>query len=95
MSPKRRFLGALLGGRVDRPSVASATSTACIKLMGNVNNPVTLYRGTPDDVRREVEALCRVGIDIIGPECAIPLTTPIANLKAITEAVIEISAGQA
>jgi len=23
-------------------------------------------------------------IDIIGPECAVPLTTPLANLKVVT-----------
>ena len=29
------------------------------------------------------------GVNIIGPECAIPLATPIENLKAIVEAVRE------
>jgi [methyl-Co(III) methanol-specific corrinoid protein]:coenzyme M methyltransferase len=27
------------------------------------------------------------GIEIIGPECAVPLTTPTANLQAIVSAV--------
>ena len=33
MTPKRRFLSSLLGGRVDRPSVASVTSVANIEQM--------------------------------------------------------------
>ncbi len=58
-----------------------------ITLMGNINNPETLLRGSPDDVRREVEECLRQDIEIIGPECAVPLTTPTENLQAITEAV--------
>jgi len=33
MSPKRRFLSALFGGRIDRPSVANPTSIATVELM--------------------------------------------------------------
>ena len=29
------------------------------------------------------------GVDIIGPECAIPLATPLANLQAIAAACRE------
>ncbi|SMB99062.1 [methyl-Co(III) methanol-specific corrinoid protein]:coenzyme M methyltransferase [Thermanaeromonas toyohensis ToBE] len=60
-----------------------------ISLIGNVNNPVTLLEGTPEDVRREVFAICEAGIEIIAPECAVPLRTPNTNLKAIVEAVVE------
>lgn len=58
-----------------------------ITLMGNINNPETLLYGTPDDVAREVRRCLRSNIEIIAPECAVPLTTPTENLRAITEAV--------
>lgn len=60
-----------------------------ISLAGSINNPVTLFAGTPEDVRREVIANIEAGIEIIAPECAVPLRTPNANLKAIVTAVEE------
>ena len=60
-----------------------------ISLVGNINNPKTLYQGTPDDVYRQVRYSIAAGVNIIGPECAIPLATPIENLKAIVEAARE------
>ncbi|MCD6360669.1 MAG: MtaA/CmuA family methyltransferase, partial [Armatimonadetes bacterium] len=57
-----------------------------IALMGNINNPETLLHGGPDDVAAEVETCLRAGIEIIGPECAVPLTTPTENLRAIVAA---------
>ena len=58
-----------------------------ITLMGNINNPRTLLRGTPADVGREVEECLRSEIEIIAPECAVPLTTPTDNLKAVSVSV--------
>ena len=58
-----------------------------IILIGNINDPSTLLFGRPEDVRKEVEYAIRCGVDIIGPECAVPLLTPIANLKEITKVV--------
>jgi [methyl-Co(III) methanol-specific corrinoid protein]:coenzyme M methyltransferase len=60
-----------------------------ISLVGNVNNPEVLYQGTPDDVYRQVRYGIEAGINIIGPECAIPLATPMKNLKAIVTAANE------
>ena len=60
-----------------------------ISLVGNINNPKTLYQGTPDDVYRQVRYSIAAGVNIIGPECAIPLATPIENLKAIVETAHE------
>jgi hypothetical protein len=31
----------------------------------------------------DANAECRASIDAVGPECAIPLATPLVNLKAI------------
>ena len=53
-----------------------------LALMGGISN-FTLLRSTPDDVIAQVCAAWTGDTDVIGPECAIPLTTPLANLKAI------------
>jgi uroporphyrinogen-III decarboxylase len=58
-------------------------------LIGNVNNPRTLLQGTPEDVYRQARYAIESGVEIIGPECAIPLSTPLENLKAIVAAVQE------
>lgn len=58
-----------------------------ITLMGNINNPQTLLKGTVADVQREVAECLRCEIEIISPECAVPLTTPTENLRAVAEAV--------
>jgi [methyl-Co(III) methanol-specific corrinoid protein]:coenzyme M methyltransferase len=60
-----------------------------ICLVGNVNNPQTLLQGTPEDVRKQVRYAIEAGVNIIAPECAVPLTTPIENLKALVAAVHE------
>jgi [methyl-Co(III) methanol-specific corrinoid protein]:coenzyme M methyltransferase len=60
-----------------------------MSLVGNVNNPQVLYQGTPEDVHKQVRYAIEAGINIIGPECAIPLSTPMANLKAIVSAAHE------
>ncbi len=60
-----------------------------ISLIGNLNNPKTLFQGTPEDVRQQARYAIEAGVDIIGPECAVPLTTPLANLRAISAAVRE------
>ena len=57
-----------------------------LSLVGNVNNPQALLQGTPEDVYRQARYAIEAGVHIIGPECAIPLTTPIENLRAIVEA---------
>ena len=58
-----------------------------IVLVGNVNNPSTLLFGKREDIRKEVEYAIKCGVRIIGPECAVPLNTPLDNLKEIERAV--------
>jgi len=58
-------------------------------LVGNVNNPDVLYQGTPDDVYKQARYAIEAGVDIIAPECAIPLSTPLENLKAVVSAAHE------
>jgi MtaA/CmuA family methyltransferase len=60
-----------------------------IALVGNVNNPETLFARGPAEVRKEVRKNLEAGVQMIGPECAIPLQTPIENLLAIRDAVLE------
>jgi [methyl-Co(III) methanol-specific corrinoid protein]:coenzyme M methyltransferase len=62
-----------------------------IGLVGNINNPVTLYSKEPADVRAEVFACLDAGVDMIAPECAIPLATRLENLIEIPRAVAEWS----
>lgn len=58
-------------------------------LFGCINNAQTLYQGTPEDVFKQARTAIDAGIDAICPECAIPLSTPLENLKAIVEAAKE------
>ncbi|MGI5817776.1 MAG: MtaA/CmuA family methyltransferase [Armatimonadota bacterium] len=60
-----------------------------IALMGNINNPRTLLQGTAEDVAAEVDAALTAGVEIVAPECAVPLTTPTENLKALERAARE------
>lgn len=58
-----------------------------ISLVGNINNPETLFSKQPDAVKQEVVKNLEAGVHLVGPECAIPLQTSIENLKAIPQAV--------
>ena len=60
-----------------------------ISLVGCINNAQTLYQGTPEDAYAQAREAIEAGVNIIGPECAIPLATPLDNLKAIVAAVHE------
>jgi [methyl-Co(III) methanol-specific corrinoid protein]:coenzyme M methyltransferase len=57
-----------------------------ISLVGNINNPEALFNGTPEDVYKQARYAIEAGVDLIGPECAIPLATPMENLEAIVSA---------
>ena len=60
-----------------------------ISLIGNINNPETLYAKEPDAVHAEVCANLDAGVHMVGPECAIPLQTSIENLREIPRTVRE------
>ena len=68
---------------------AEKINSGRIALIGNINNPTTLLFKKPADVRREVLYAVDCSIRIIGPECAVPLTTPIENLKEISAIIKE------
>ena len=65
-----------------------------ISLGGNINNPETLFSKGPEVVSAEVTRNLEVGVQLIGPECAIPLQTSIDNLKEINRTVREWHRGQ-
>lgn len=56
-----------------------------MKLTGCLNNPELLMKGNPEDVIAETERIIRLGVDIVSPECAVPLLTPNRNLTAIVK----------
>lgn len=60
-----------------------------MSLIGNIANKNVLFGGTPEDVFRQARYSIEAGVDILAPECAVPLQTPIENLKAIAEAAKE------
>lgn len=51
-------------------------------LMGGISN-FKLLRNTAAEIAADTATAVAAGIDIVGPECAIPLGTPLANLAAI------------
>ncbi|MFL2664660.1 MAG: MtaA/CmuA family methyltransferase [Dehalococcoidia bacterium] len=71
------------------PEEAVKTVNGKIKLAGNINNPTTLYSKGPDAVKEEVFKALNAGVQLIAPECAIPLKTKIENLLAIPEAITD------
>lgn len=68
--------------KTGRPEDVRGLAGPNLALMGGISN-FTLLRGTPPEVQAQARAAVAAGIDIVGPECAIPLTTPLANLKAV------------
>jgi len=70
------------------PERARQSAGDRIALAGNVNNPELLLRGTPGQVIEAVQRIRAARIEIIAPECAVPLTTPTENLKALVEGAL-------
>ncbi len=71
---------------------AAKAAAGDFPLVGNVNNVKVLMNGTPADVRGEVEELYEARIDVIAPECAVPMQVPEENLRAVVEAVEDLAA---
>lgn len=69
------------------PQKAMDTVDGKISLVGNINNPATLYSRGPVEVRAEVFKCLDAGVQMIAPECAVPLSTKLENLLEIPRAV--------
>ena len=57
-----------------------------MSLVGNISNIKALLQGTPEDVYSQARYSIKAGVDILAPEFAIPLQTPLENLRAILTA---------
>jgi MtaA/CmuA family methyltransferase len=64
------------------------------QLVGNINNPETLFSGDVKTVRQETQQALDAGLTLIGPECALPLACPLDNLRAIPTCIEEWSAAK-
>jgi len=58
-----------------------------LALMGGTGNLEVIQKGTPEQVIEDVNEKLRCRIDIIGPECAVPLDAPYANMKLLARQV--------
>lgn len=56
-----------------------------IALIGNVNNPDTLFGGKMEQVEREVAYALGAGVSVIAPECAVPVNMSSRPLKHIAD----------
>jgi len=62
-----------------------------LALMGGTSNFTVVRSGTPETIVRDVQEKLAAHIDILGPECAVPLDAPWANLKALVEEAKRLS----
>jgi len=58
-----------------------------LALMGGTSNLDVIQHGTPEQVIEDVNEKVRCRIDIIGPECAVPLNAPYANMRLLARQV--------
>ncbi len=72
-------------------SAAVAAAAGRMTLMGNINNPELLLTGTPEQVTAACREVVAAGVQILAPECAVPLRTPTANLQALVGVAVESS----
>ena len=63
-----------------------------IPLIGGVDAVVTLFSGTPEDVKNDVRKALADGYDMIAPGCSVPPSAETANLRAMVEAAEEAAA---
>ncbi|MBE0477857.1 MtaA/CmuA family methyltransferase [Candidatus Aerophobetes bacterium] len=73
--------------QIDAKKAVKAVSGR-MSLVGNISN-IVLYQGKPEDIYKQVRYSIEAGVNIIAPECAVPLPTRLQNLKAIVEAAKE------
>lgn len=62
-----------------------------VTLIGGINNPQLLLNGTSTEIKKSVICLLHMGVNLVAPECAVPIRTPNSNLKEIVKTVREYS----
>ena len=60
-----------------------------LSLMGGLNNIDILRSGSEEQIKAAVDTSINAGIDIIAPECAVPLDTPMKNLMMAGNYIIQ------
>ncbi len=75
------------GKTLDRIAHFNDRGMACFHFE-SANDPQEM-RGSREDVRREVFAALEAGVDIVAPECAIPLDARLENVIAVKQSVDE------
>ena len=68
-------------------ATARKLAGTAIALMGGTSNLEVVRQGTPEAVADDVAEKLAHRIEVIGPECAVPLDAPYHNLKLIAEEV--------
>jgi [methyl-Co(III) methanol-specific corrinoid protein]:coenzyme M methyltransferase len=58
-----------------------------LALMGGTSNYAVVREGNEEAIARDVAEKLRCGIDVLGPECAVPLDAPCRNLRLFAEEV--------
>jgi MtaA/CmuA family methyltransferase len=56
-------------------------------LMGGTSNLEIIRKGTEEAIRRDAREKIAAGIDVIGPECAVPLDGPSRNMRILADEV--------
>jgi [methyl-Co(III) methanol-specific corrinoid protein]:coenzyme M methyltransferase len=62
-----------------------------LALMGGTGNISIIRNGTAEMIEKDVAENLRAGIDIIGPECAVPLDASYENLKTLAQVAKKLS----
>ncbi len=63
-------------------------------VLGGTSNIDVVRNGTPESIAEDIAEKLRVGVDIIGPECAVPLDAPYENLRTIADVTRRLSGEQ-
>jgi len=56
-----------------------------LALMGGTSNIDLVRSGTPESITKDVAEKLDIGVDIVGPECAVPLDAPYENIRTIAD----------
>jgi len=48
-----------------------------------------LLQGNPEEVRGACQKAIQAGVQILSPECAVPLNTPLENLQALVSSAVQ------
>ena len=65
-----------------------------LALMGGTSNLTVVLSGTPEALTRDVEEKLAHRMDILGPECAVPLNAPYKNLRYFADEAKRICASK-